>query len=71
MKRFTEVWILAYWEEEQSTSAHRASDVVDYSALEVGALCTVAFGQKNYVGKIAATGRMCNFMFLFQSVTTH
>ena len=57
MKLFTEVWILAFWEDEQSTSAHKASDV-NCSVLEVGAMCTVPFGQKKYDGQVAAFGKI-------------
>ena len=52
---FTEAWILAYWSEEESISAHKECDVVDCTT-DIGASCTVAFGRKNYVGKVAATG---------------
>ena len=47
-----------HWREEESMTAHKASDpsVVDYT-MEVRASCTVTFGSKQYVGKVAATSK--------------
>lgn len=54
-----------FWIEEDAMSAHNTSDpnVVDYST-EVGAACTVAFGRKTYVGKVAACGKKCILFYI-------
>lgn len=50
-----EIWFLSYWEDENSASIHKATELLDNSPLNVGESCTVTFGRKKYTGKIAAT----------------
>ena len=66
---FTEARILAYWSEEESIYAHKECDVVD-STMHIGASCTVAFGRKNYVGKVAATD-MKQILFYARVISTY
>ena len=53
---FIEIWILAYWEDENSVSVLKTSDVKASPSLTPGSECVVTFKGKEYTGQIAATG---------------
>ena len=53
---FIEIWILAYWEDENSVSVLKISDVKTSPSLKPGSECVVTFKGKEYTGQIAATG---------------
>ena len=48
------MWILAFWEQENSVSIHSQSELCNGSqGVSVGGLCSVRFGKKVYEGAIA------------------
>lgn len=53
---FLELWILAYWEEENSVSVHREDEIKTVLPVTIENECVAVFRGKHYTGQIAATG---------------
>ena len=51
-----ELWLLLFWEDENSVSPHSIQEVKTEPPPAVGNDCEAIFRGKEYTGKIAATG---------------
>ena len=64
-------FLLVYWPEEESTTILQPSAILEptMSQLQVGTMCVVKFGRKEYCGQLAGIGKF--FGTLHMCCTVH